>query len=80
MALFPSIDRIRDFISHKINSYDVNEVWKPLPFVLIREFLCRQMSYSTWYTKYVIANPDFFVLPGQTVRHNYTHYLYKSET
>ena len=80
MASFPSIDKIRDFITHNTRGWDRNELQKPLPFVLINEFLCSAMSYDSWYQKYVIANPDYFVLPGQTVKHNYTHYLYKNES
>ena len=79
MALFPSIDRVTEYI-FTFNSYDPNDVWKPLPFEIVHQFLCSHMSYNTWYEKYVIANPDFFVLPGQVVRHHYTNYIYINET
>ena len=80
MSTFPSIDKIRDFITHNTKSWDRDELFKPLPFVLIREFLCSDMSYSAWYKEFVVANPDSFTLPGQTHSHNYTHYLYKSQS
>ena len=79
MALFPSTDRVTEYIS-SFKSYEINDAWNPLPLKIIHEFLCSHMPYSTWYQKYVIANPEFFVLPGQVVRHNYTKYIYKNET
>ena len=79
MALFPSVLRVKDYISEVIRSYG-NDAWIPLPFQLIHHFIQSAFTYSAWSREYVLANSDFFTLPGQSVRHRYTHYIYKNQT